>query len=161
PPQPSGGGASGRILRHVRPPERAAAPLFFEETLVNSIPRLFLSATVPSVVLAGLASAQTFVNWENPHVHPLDMTPDGTRPLAVNAADDRLEVFDTTGSSLVHLYDVPVGLDPVSVRARTNDEVWVVNHISDDASVVKLSTRNVIATVKTDDEPADVVFAGS
>ena len=27
--------------------------------------------------------------------------------------------------------EIPVGLEPVSVRARTNDEVWVVNEVSD------------------------------
>ena len=33
---------------------------------------------------------------------------------------------------------IPVGLDPVSVRARSNDEVWVVNHVSDSVSIVDL-----------------------
>ncbi|MDZ4772311.1 MAG: hypothetical protein SGI72_04175, partial [Planctomycetota bacterium] len=107
------------------------------------------------------ASAQSFVNWENAHVHPLAMTPDGTRLLAVNTADNRLEVFSTGGAQLARIASIPVGLDPVSVRARTNDEVWVVNHISDSVSIVKLSTGNVVATIKTDDEPADVVFAGT
>ena len=101
------------------------------------------------------------MNWESPHVHPLELTPNGTRLLAINTPDARLEVFDTTGPRLVKLHDVPVGLDPVSVRARTNDEVRVVNHVSDSVSVISLSTANVIATFKTDDEPADVVFAGS
>ncbi len=112
-------------------------------------------------LVARQASAQNFVNWENAHVHPLEMTPDGTRLLAVNTADDRLEVFSTIGSSLVRVASIPVGLDPVSVRARTNDEVWVVNHVSDSVSIVKLSTANVVASIKTDDEPADVVFAGT
>jgi YVTN family beta-propeller protein len=108
------------------------------------------------------AAAQgTFVNWEDPHVHPLDMTPDGTRLLAVNTADDRLEVFDVTGANLVLLYEVQVGVDPVSVRAHSNTEAWVVNVISDSVSVVNLTTHNVVATLKTDDEPADVVFAGN
>src|SRR4029079_6767066 len=35
------------------------------------------------------------------------------------------------------------------------------NHISDSVSIVNLSTMNVVATLKTDDEPADVVFAGN
>jgi hypothetical protein len=34
-----------------------------------------------------------FVNWESPHVSPVDLTPDGSRLLAVNTADNRLEVF--------------------------------------------------------------------
>jgi DNA-binding beta-propeller fold protein YncE len=114
------------------------------------------------VLLAGSAAAQSsFVNWESPQVHPLDLSPDGTRLVAVNTADDRIEVFDVTSAAVVHLFDVPVGLDPVSVRCRTNDEVWVVNHVSDSVSVVSLSARNVVATLRTDDEPADVVFAGA
>ena len=103
----------------------------------------------------------SFVNWENPQVHPLEMTPDGTRLLAVNTADNRLLVFDLTGREPRLKASIPVGLEPVSVRARSNTEAWVVNHISDSVSIVNLLTHNVEATVPTDDEPADVVFAGS
>ena len=112
---------------------------------------------------ASLASAgsPSFVNWESPHVNPLDLTPDGTMLLAVNTADNRLEVFDVGPGGLTHAGTVPVGLDPVSVRARTNSEAWVVNHISDSISIVDLAALNVVATLYTDDEPADVVFAGN
>jgi YVTN family beta-propeller protein len=112
---------------------------------------------------AGLAfdrPPETFVNWETPHVHPIDATPNGRKLLVVNTADNRLEVFSTQGTSLTLLASVPVGLDPVSVRARSNSEAWVVNQISDSVSVVNLTTYNVISTLKTQDEPADVVFAG-
>lgn len=105
-------------------------------------------------------SPPSFVNWENPHVHPLDITPGGGRLLAVNTADNRLEVFDIASGTAVHIASIPVGLDPVSVRARTDDEVWVVNHISDTVSIVSLAAMNVVQTVPTLDEPADVVFAG-
>ena len=54
---------------------------------------------------------------------------------------------------------IPVGLDPVSVRARTSTQAWVVNQVSDSVSVVDLVAGRVIATLATDDEPADVVFA--
>jgi YVTN family beta-propeller protein len=47
------------------------------------------------------------------------------------------------------------------VRARTNTEVWVVNHLSDSVSIVDLQHGRVIETLSTDDEPCDVVFAGS
>ncbi|MFM9996065.1 MAG: hypothetical protein ACKVU4_09705 [Phycisphaerales bacterium] len=103
----------------------------------------------------------SFVNWENPHVSPLAMTPDGSRLLAVNTPDNRLEVFDLTGAIPKLVFSVPVGLDPVSVRARTNTEAWVVNHISDSVSIVSLTAKNVVATIRTADEPADVVFAGA
>ena len=102
--------------------------------------------------------AQTsFVNWESPQISPLDVTPGGMI-LAVNTADNRLEVIDPTGGVL---NSIPVGLDPVSVRARSNDEAWVVNHISDTISIVDLPLGNVIRTLYTDDEPTDVVFAGT
>src|SRR4051812_29571740 len=73
----------------------------------------------------------SFVNWETPHVHPLDLTPDRSRLLAVNTPDARVEVFDVTGAVPVKLDSFAVGVDPVSVRARTNAEIWVVNQLSD------------------------------
>ncbi|RKH10507.1 hypothetical protein D7V97_13550 [Corallococcus sp. CA053C] len=127
--------------------------------------RLAMAALLPCLVSSGSALAQTggtFVNWEHPHVHPLELTPDGTRLLAVNTADNRLLVFTVSGSGdPVLTASLPVGLDPVSVRARSNTEAWVVNHVSDSISIVDLTTFNVKATVPTDDEPADVVFAGT
>jgi len=54
-----------------------------------------------------------------------------------------------------------VGLEPVSVAARTNGEAWVVNNLSDDVSVVDLTTLHVRATIRVGDEPNDVVFAGT
>ncbi len=107
------------------------------------------------------ATTATLVNWETGHVHPVDMTPDGTRLLVCNTADNRLEVFDLTSGTPVLASEIPVGLDPISVRARTNTEAWVVNNISDSVSVVNLTARNVVNTLKTKDEPSDVVFAGS
>ena len=102
----------------------------------------------------------TFVNFETPHVHPLDMTPDGSRLLAVNTPDNRLEVLTLAGALPEVEASIPVGLDPVAVRARSNTEAWVVNHISDSVSVVDLNTMHVVRTIKTADEPADVCFAG-
>ncbi len=100
------------------------------------------------------------VNYETPHVHPIDLTPDGQTLLAVNTAAHRLEVFDVTSGIPVLTTSIPVGIDPVSVRARSNTEAWVVNHISDSVSVVNLLTNAVVATLLTSNEPADVVFAG-
>jgi YVTN family beta-propeller protein len=111
---------------------------------------------------AAPAAAQgSFVNWESPHVHPLELTPDHTRLLVVNTPDTRLEVFDVTGATPVLVAEIPVGLDPVSVRARNNGEAWVVNHVSDSVSVIDLATNRVRLTLHTEDEPTDVVFAGS
>ncbi len=101
-----------------------------------------------------------FVNWENLSVAPLALTPDGSMLLVCNTADARLEIFDVSGGDPMAIGTVTVGLDPISVRARTDAEAWVVNHISDSVSVVDLLTRRVKATLRTLDEPADVIFAG-
>ncbi len=124
---------------------------------VSTLVLLVGGATFSESALAGDGS---FVNWESPHVHPLDRTPDGTQLLAVNTADNRLEVYKVSGTTLEHTASIPTGLDPVSVRARTDNEAWVVNHISDTISIVSLDSHHVVATVGTRDEPTDVVFAG-
>src|SRR5437868_13624165 len=97
------------------------------------------------------AEAGSFYNWETPQVHPVEMTPDGTKLLVTNTADDRLEVFTLGGALPVHSASIPVGLEPVSVRARTNSEVWVTNKISDSVSVVDLVTRNVVTSFSPGD----------
>jgi hypothetical protein len=125
---------------------------------------------VPLAVITMIAQApqnylrnNSFVNWESAQVHPLDMTPDGTKLLAVNTANASLEVFNISdpNSAPTLLKSIPVGVDPVSVRARTNTEAWVVNVISDSVSVVDLTHGVVTKTLQADDEPADVIFAGA
>ncbi|HHH49532.1 MAG TPA: hypothetical protein ENK52_00985, partial [Saprospiraceae bacterium] len=109
----------------------------------------------------GPAAANDFVNFETPHVHPIDITPDQQKLLAVNTADNRLEVFQITPTGLSHLGSIPVGMNPVTVRVRSSSEVWVVNHISDNISIVDLNQNIVTKILRTDNEPCDVVFAGS
>lgn len=72
-----------------------------------------------------------------------------------------LDIYDVTSGTPVPRGSVQVGIDPVSVRFRTNSEAWVVNHISDSVSIVNITTQRVVSTVPTLDEPCDVVFAGS
>jgi len=127
--------------------------------------RLFPAVVVSwgaALSVAAFAAAQNFVHFESPHVHPIELTPDGARVVAVNTVDSRLEVFEVLASApyLRHAGSIAVGVEPVSVRARSNSEVWVVNHISDSISVVDLGSMSVAATVLTGDEPCDVVFAG-
>lgn len=102
-----------------------------------------------------------FTNFESAHVHPIDRTPDGTKLLAVNTGNNSLEVFTISAAGLTHAASIPVGLDPVTVRARTNNEAWVVNTVSDEVSIVDLTLKATIRSVATENEPADVVFAGS
>jgi YVTN family beta-propeller protein len=113
-------------------------------------------------ILSSLATpaAAAFVNFESQHVHPIAISPDGTRVVAVNTPDTRLAVFDVTGTGLALAFEVPVGVEPVSAAFESNDRVWVANHVSDTVSIVDLGTRNVVATLPVGDEPADIVFAG-
>ncbi len=110
------------------------------------------------------ASAQlpppAFRNFESPQVHPLALTPDGTRLLAVNSPNATLSVFQLTGATPLLTAEIPVGLEPVSVAARNDREAWVVNWLSDSVSVVDLTTGNVVRTFDVGDEPTDVLFAG-
>ncbi|MFM9958128.1 MAG: dockerin type I domain-containing protein [Phycisphaerales bacterium] len=113
--------------------------------------------------MSASASGQTaFWNWESPHVHPIALTPSGTRLLAVNTADNRVEMFDVSGGAgvPVALTSIAVGLDPVSVRCVSDSEAWVVNRVSDSVSIIDLNTRRVTRTIGVGDEPCDVVFAG-
>lgn len=120
----------------------------------------FHTALVP-LLLSAAAAAQGFVNYESPLVAPLRLSADGTRLFAAHTADNRLCVYTLANPSQpVLLQEIPVGLEPVAVAARTNDEVWVVNHLSDSVSIVSLSQGRVIATLTVGDEPSDVVFAG-
>jgi YVTN family beta-propeller protein len=112
-------------------------------------------------LLGGAASAQpAFVTFESAQVRPLALSPDGARLFAVNTPDARLEIFRVASAGLVHEGSVPVGLEPVAVAARSDSEVWVVNHLSDSVSIVDVPSRRVVRTLLVGDEPNDVVFAG-
>lgn len=115
-----------------------------------------------ALLISSAEAQNAFVNWESPHVHPLALSADGSRLVAVNTADHRLEVYAVGNDALPqHERSIPVGLDPVSVRLHGNTEAWVVNHLSDSISVVDIASGQLLWTLETGDEPADVVFAGA
>ena len=129
---------------------------------------MFLRSVLPLfaslLLLPVSAAAQTsFIEFESGHVRPIAMSPDGSQVFAVNTPDNTLEIFDVSGSGLTHTGSVPVGMEPVAVAARTNDEVWVVNHLSDSVSIVDLSGAVPVVerTLLVGDEPRDIVFAGT
>src|SRR5687767_2345709 len=104
---------------------------------------------------------QSFVNFEGKQVSPIRVSPDATRLFAVNTPDARLSVFDISNpSNPILIAEIPVGIEPVSVNPRSNDEAWVVNEVSDSISIVSVSRRIVVDTIYVQDEPGDVVFAG-
>lgn len=118
------------------------------------------TATFSVMVLSATLHAQSsFVNFESPQSHPIDITPDGTRLLVVNTADGQLDQFDIVKGQLIRRASIAVGVDPVSVRVRSNSQAWVVNQISDSVSVIDLASSRVVRTITVGDEPADVVFS--
>jgi YVTN family beta-propeller protein len=115
----------------------------------------------PASRVRAQTATSNYKNFEAPQTHPLALTPDGTRLLAVNTPNHTLSVFYVTGGRLTLTAEIPVGLEPVSVAARDEREAWVVNWLSDSVSVVDLKTSSVTRTFDVGDEPCDVVFAGA
>lgn len=122
---------------------------------------VLLSASIGNKALASPARP-SFIEFESGQVRPLAMSPDRTRLFAVNTPDGNLEILRITSRGLEREARVPVGMEPVAVAVRNNDEIWVVNHLSDSVSVVRLSDApHVTHTLLVGDEPRDIVFAGS
>ncbi len=111
---------------------------------------------------AASSAGPAFIEFESGQVRPLATSPDGRLLFAVNTPNATLEIFDLSSGKPIFQSRVPVGLEPVAVAVRNNNEVWVVNHLSDSVSIVSLAdTPHVIRTLLVGDEPRDIVFAGS
>jgi DNA-binding beta-propeller fold protein YncE len=112
----------------------------------------------------------SYTLFETGPVRPLALSPDGTTLFACNVPDDRLEIFRVTPHGLERRGSVTVGLEPVAVAARSATEAWVVNHLSDSVSIVRIEpdgggadgrpVGHVARTLLVGDEPRDLVFAG-
>ena len=80
--------------------------------------------------------------YRSGHVRPLALSPGGDRLLALNTPDNRLAIYTIGSGGLSLAAEVPVGLEPVAVAARTDlagrTEAWVMNHLSDSVSVVEI-----------------------
>lgn len=122
---------------------------------------LFLYAAVLLSLAVSTHAQSTFAGFEARQVHPVALTPNGTRLIAVHSEAATVSVFDVSNAAIapVRVRQIAVGLEPVSVRARTEDEIWVLNELSDSISIISLSAGTVVETLDAVDEPADVVFA--
>jgi len=126
--------------------------------------RLVAVCGVAAMLVLQAAASPAFVTFESGQVRPLAKSPDGARLFVCNTPDNRLEIFDITPAGLTRVASVPVGLEPVAVAARSNTEVWVVNHLSDSVSVVDISNiaaPRVTRSLTVGDEPRDIVFGGA
>jgi DNA-binding beta-propeller fold protein YncE len=139
--------------------------MILSQTQSRTLAWAFPAAVLFACVAGGQAeAAPAFTLFETGQVRPLALSPNKKLLFAINTPDNRLEVFRVKNNGLEHRASVPVGLEPIAVAARSNTEVWVVNHLSDSVSVVKLSAAGhagtVVRTLLVGDEPRDIVFAG-
>ncbi len=90
-----------------------------------------LAISIGLVLSSIFAVAQSnYVNFEGKLTRPICLSPDGSRLFAVNTAAAQLSVFDVTHPLNPFLIaEIPVGVEPVSVNALNNYEVWVVNEV--------------------------------
>src|SRR5215467_4105559 len=127
---------------------------------------LCLSVTVPWARsfedhAADTLPMPTYRNFEGPQVHPLAITPDGKRLLALNTPNNQLLVFNLNDGNPTLRAEIPVGLEPVIVAVRDDHEAWVANWVSDSVTVVDLNDYVVSRTFDVGDEPTDIVFTGA
>ena len=83
------------------------------------------------------ATNPAYTNFESSQVHPIALTPSRTRLLAVNTPDAMLEVFSVSPSGdLAPLVSIPVGLEPVTVAARSGEVAQPVAPRAGDAAAM-------------------------
>src|SRR5580700_1710387 len=169
-----------RVLREVHAPKLSAGyrtgPLSRKGRIcsigMEKAGRVFQLKSLPTILISACAllaaissrgqntndslfiNTNNFFNWETAPVHPVALSPDGTRLVVCNLPDARVEVFDVTSGQPVSLGSIPVGIDPVTVRFRTTNELWVANYISRSISVVDLATLRVFNTIATSNQPS-------
>ena len=123
---------------------------------------VYSSSPEPPPQASTPSAPPSFVEFESGQVRPIAMSGDGSKLFAVNTPNGTLEIFNILPGGLALQASVPVGVEPVAVAAANDNEVWVVNHLSDSVSVVSLTgTPRVTRTLLVGDEPRDIVFAGS
>ncbi|MBI1317999.1 MAG: hypothetical protein GC168_03485 [Candidatus Hydrogenedens sp.] len=102
-----------------------------------------------------------YINYELNPVHPLALSPNGRLLAAANIAAHRVDFFSLDTDPPRHAYSVKTGLGPVSLRFRNDEELWVVAHLSDAINIIDVPSGRITRTLACDDEPTDIVFAGT
>src|SRR5689334_1140381 len=110
------------------------------DQMIRILLRSFIAAALLLVTKASFGQSTNYVNFEGKQTSPIRLSSDGSRLFAVNTPDCRLSVFDVSNpGNPILIAEIPVGVEPVSVNPLNNDEVWVVNEVSDSVSVVSVS----------------------
>ena len=132
-----------------------------EQTLGTTLLKPVFQCGTGSDSVTDDALAGSVTVFESGPVRPIALSADGKRLFVTNRPAHCLEIYAVEGDTLRLVSAVAVGLEPVAVAERNANEVWVVNHLSDSVSVVRLDgTPRVLRTLQVGDEPRDIVFAG-
>jgi YVTN family beta-propeller protein len=134
----------------------------YTSEFVIRLPRILFALSWLMLPLAEGAVDSSYFNFETHQFRPVAISLSGNELYVTNTPDNRLEIFDLTGTEPLLKSSVFVGLEPSAVAVRNNDEVWVVNNLSDSVSIVDVSASppRVTRTLLVGDEPRDIVFAG-
>lgn len=149
------------IETHLKMINKSKIFAFHPEQLNRKLLFILLLITLVKNSVFAQVNDVPYVNWENHPVHALDISPNKQRMAVTHTADNKVQLFDISLGYPIKMGHVNVGLDPVSVRFKDNNELWVVNHISDSVSVVNYNQKMVVNTLQTEDEPFDIVFANN
>lgn len=117
---------------------------------------------LPILLLAFAGAVAAHTHFEPRQQNPIALTPDGKTLLALHSTAHSLSVFDVgdpVRQTPMLVAEIPLASAPVTVKARTNDEVWIANETADSVSIVSLARRAIVATLRVGDEPADICFA--
>ncbi len=118
--------------------------------------------------LASALPADDYTLFEADPVRPVAVLPRSGLVAVANAVDDYIElVRRAPDGALASCGGTRVGLRPVAVavvkESAREAELWVVNHLSDSVSVVRVDARRcsatVVDTLHVGDEPRDIVLA--
>ncbi|MBM4233947.1 MAG: hypothetical protein FJ160_07175 [Gammaproteobacteria bacterium] len=154
-------GNNGGSTTTTTPPTTVTGPAA-EASLGATLQRPVLQCGSSVDTVTADAAAASVVVFESGPVRPLALSADGQRLFVTNAPANCLEIYAVEDDALRLVSAISVGLEPVAVAERNANEVWVVNHLSDSVSVVRLDgTPRVLRTLQVGDEPRDIVFAGA
>jgi DNA-binding beta-propeller fold protein YncE len=134
------------------------------DSTISGHGKFLLSESAKPIVSESPAGPREYVLFESDPVRPLALSKDNKHLYVVNTPDNHLEIYALTEVGPIHRHSVPVGLEPVAVALNADgSQAWVINHLSDSASIVDLSSPlpRVERTLWLGDEPRDIVFAGS
>ena len=88
---------------------------------LKSYPAILISACLLLFAASarGQITTNNFFNWETAPVHPVALSPDGTRLVVCNLPDARVEIYDVTGG-----FPVSLTKRPPSARRRRKLPIW-------------------------------------